>query len=98
MAQAVHRRTLPSLNTDGRQHPLANTLTALTAFFGVVSLVCAAVDSWHIPGAWAGAAGLVVGTFAQLVSATTAERWVNVCAWIASFIGLLLNMGHGGLM
>ncbi len=98
MAQAVHRRTLPSLNTDGRKHPLANTLTGLTAFFGAVSLVCATVDSWHIPGSWAGAAGLFVGTFAQLVSATTAERWVNVCAWTAAFVGLLLNMGHGGLV
>ncbi len=98
MAQAVHRRSSLSLNTDGRQHPLANTLTALTAFFGIVSLLCATVDSWHIPGSWAGAAGLVVGTAAQLLSATTAERWVNVCGSIAAFAGLLLNMSHGGLV
>lgn len=86
----------PTLNTDGQRHPLANTLTLLTVALGVTSLVCAFYASQHMLGSWAGMAGAVIGFWAQLISATTAERAVNVTAIGAAIVGWGLNMAHGG--
>ncbi len=69
---------------------------AMTAFFGAVSLICAAAQSWHVPGAWSGATALLLGAVAQLVSTTTAQRWVTVFGWGAAMVGTMLNVAHGG--
>jgi hypothetical protein len=86
-----------TLNTDGRPHPTANTLALLAACFAVISAVSAWYPSTHLLGAWAGAAGLATGLFSQMVSATTAERWINVSAMVVSGVGLLFGLAHGGL-
>lgn len=78
--------------TDLRQEAFA----AMTAFFGAVSLACAAAPSWHVLGAWAGATALLLGAVAQLVSTTTAQRWVTVFGWGAAMVGTMLNVAHGG--
>ncbi len=77
---------------DLRQEAFA----AMTALFGAVSLVCAAAQSWHVPGAWAGATALLGGAVAQLGSTTTAQRWVTVFGWGAAMVGTMLNVAHGG--
>jgi hypothetical protein len=41
--------------------------------------------------------GLASGLWSQMISATTAERWINVSAMIVSGVGLLFGLAHGGL-
>ena len=92
----VHRPHF-TLNTDGRRHPLENTGSTLTAIFGVVAAVCAFFPSMHLLGSWTGLAGRGTGLWAQMISATTAERFVNICAVVLSGVGLLFGLAHGGL-
>jgi hypothetical protein len=97
-ANHIHPPHVPhvTLNTDGRRHPRENTLTVLTFALGAVSLLCAAL-SLHPLGAAVGLAGLIVGAYAQLVSATTAERWLIVFGAGAAFVGLGVNLAFAGL-
>lgn len=92
----VHRHHF-ILNTDGQSHPLQNTGAVLTAVFGLVGAVCAFFPSMHLLGSWTGLAGLFTGAWSQMISATTAERWVNICGVVLSGIGLLFGLAHGGL-
>lgn len=85
------------LNTDNRPHPLANTLTLIAACLGTVAVISAGFPSLHMLSGWTGAVGLATGLWSQLVSATTAGRFVNVTAMIFSGLGLLFGLGHGGL-
>lgn len=85
------------LNTDGARHPLENTGSVLTATLGLVAAVCAFLPSMHLLGSWAGLIGLGTGLWAQMISATTAERFVNITGVVLSGIGLLFGLAHGGL-
>jgi hypothetical protein len=103
MAQVIRRPHLPhpthlTLNTDGKRHPLENALAAVTAVLGVVSIVCALSESLHVVGSWTGLAGVVVGLYDQLRSATTAERIVLVIFLGVSAVGWALNMANGGFV
>jgi len=84
------------LNTDGERHPRENALVLTTAVLGLIALVCAPIEGLHVIGAWAGVAGLVVGSVGQMLSVTTNQRWVNVIGWIAAFAGLMLSFANGG--
>ncbi|MGH8823905.1 MAG: hypothetical protein ACRDVN_05455 [Jiangellaceae bacterium] len=72
-------------------------LAALTLTFGLVSTLCAFVPSWHVPGSWAGLTGLALGAVAQMISTSTAQRWVIVPGWVLAFIGLAMGLANGGL-
>ncbi|MGH8776554.1 MAG: hypothetical protein ACRDWI_15805 [Jiangellaceae bacterium] len=74
-----------------------NMLAALTLAFGVVAAVCGFVASWHLQASWTGVAGLALGAIAQMVSTSTAQRWVIVPGWVLAFIGLALGLANGGL-
>ncbi|HZU56079.1 MAG TPA: hypothetical protein VFA06_09460 [Actinocrinis sp.] len=96
--EQAHRHHLAfTLNTDGVRHPLENTGSLLTAILGVVALVCAFFPSMHLVASWAGLAGMGTGLWAQMISATTAERFVNITGLVLSGIGLLFGLAHGGL-
>jgi hypothetical protein len=84
-----------TLNTDGKHHPRENMLTIMTFALGAIALVCAAI-SLHIVGAAFGLVGMIVGAYAQLVSATTAERWLIVFGSGAAFVGFGLNLANAG--
>ncbi len=92
----VHRHHF-TLNTDGRRHPLENTGSFLAGVLGAVAAVCAFFPSMHLLASWAGLAGLGTGLWAQMISATTAERWINITGVVLSGIGLLFGLAHGGL-
>jgi hypothetical protein len=92
----VHRRNF-ILNTDGKSHPLENTGAAITAILGVVAAVCAFFPSMHLLGSWSGLVGMGTGLWSQMISATTAERFVNITGVVLSGIGLLFGLAHGGL-
>ena len=88
-----HRITL---NSDGRRHPLENGLAAFTLAAGIVAFATGFVVSQHLVATSLGLASLVVGLYAQLVSATRPERMLIVTGLVAAFVGLSLGLAHGG--
>jgi hypothetical protein len=51
-----------------------------------------------VPGSWTGITGLVLGAVAQMISTSTAQRWVIVPGWVLAFIGLAVGIANGGLV
>jgi hypothetical protein len=97
--QVARRNSLAALfNTDGKPHPLENTLTAVTAVLGIIAIATCGFRSLHVLASWAGLAGVVTAAFAQYRSATTAERFVIVVAGGAAAVGLGIGLAHGGLI
>ncbi len=94
-------RLIPSLphltlNTDGKPHPLENTLTVFTLVTGLVAFALGFIVRAHLAATVLGMAGFGVGLYAQLISATRAERMVIVVGVTAGFVGLGLGIAHGG--
>ncbi|GII80415.1 hypothetical protein Sru01_53970 [Sphaerisporangium rufum] len=87
-----------TLNTDGRRHPLENALSLGALALGLVAFVCGFIAAAHVPASWAGLAGFAVGMYSQYVSATTAERSVNIVGVVMSFVGVVLGIYHGGFL
>ncbi len=82
-------------------------LNAASFFILIVGLVSFALGlflrtgpssahAWAVVAAVTGLAGLLVGLFAQMMSATREERVIIVTGIIAAFIGLALGLAHGG--
>ena len=93
-----------SLNSDGRSHPLLNTLAVFTLVVGVVSFTLGLVlvnapSVGHAAAVTAAVTGLVcllVGLYAQMMSATREQRILIVTGMIGGFVGLALGLAHGG--
>lgn len=85
------------LNTDGKHHPRENAGSMIALTLGAAAFILSFFSSAHIAGSWLGLLGVVVGLWSQLVSATTAERVVNVFAIGLAAVGLLFGLAHGGL-
>lgn len=101
MSQATKtspRSHLPhiTLNDDGRRHPLENSLALFTLAAGIVAFPLGFVVSQHVIASVAGIAGLAVGLYAQMISATRAERMIIVTGLVAAFVGLSMGLAHGG--
>jgi uncharacterized membrane protein HdeD (DUF308 family) len=101
------RSRLPhiTLNSDGQSHPLVNVLAIFTLVIGLLSFVLGlvirnvpSVDStaMNVLTAVTGLVSLLVGLYAQMISATREERIVIVTGIIAGFVGLALGLAHGG--
>ncbi len=94
-----------TLNSDGQPHLLVNILTIFTLVVGLLSFVLGLIIR-NVPSAdskalalTAGVTGLVcllVGLYAQMVSATREQRVLIVTGLIAGFVGLALGLGFGG--
>ncbi|MDP9864082.1 MULTISPECIES: hypothetical protein [Streptosporangium] len=84
------------LNSDGRRHPVENVLSVVTLACGLIAFLSAFVPSAHAVGAWLGTVGFFGGLYSQYVSATTAERALNIVGIVASFVGVALGIYHGG--
>jgi hypothetical protein len=100
MSQATRARPhLPrvTLNTDGERHPMENSLAIFTLVAGLVAFAFGWVVRIHVLASWIGLAALLVGLYAQMISATRAERMIIVTGLVAAFVGLALGLGHGGL-
>jgi hypothetical protein len=100
MSQATRARPhLPrvTLNTDGERHPMENSLAIFTLVAGLVAFAFGWVVRMHVLASWIGLAALLVGLYAQMISATRAERMIIVTGLVAAFVGLALGLGHGGL-
>jgi hypothetical protein len=100
MSQATRARTRPrfpvTLNSDGQRHPLLNALAVFTLIAGLLAFALGFVVARHVIASWLGLAALVVGFYAQMVSATREQRIVIVTGLVAAFVGLMLALAHGG--
>jgi vacuolar-type H+-ATPase subunit I/STV1 len=85
------------LATDGKPHPLQDTLLAVTLVLGVLALATASFRGLHVLTSWAGLLGVLTGGYGQLISATTRERFGLVLGLGASALGLFFGIHHGGL-
>ncbi|MFJ5774749.1 hypothetical protein [Streptomyces sp. NPDC093094] len=98
MAQALRPNTAGSLlATDGRPHPLQDTLMAVTLVLGAVSFITAMFHSLHLLSSWTGLVGIFTGAYGQWISETTRERFGLILGLGASAVGFFLGMAHGGL-
>ncbi|MEV6395312.1 hypothetical protein AB0M39_11120 [Streptomyces sp. NPDC051907] len=98
MAQAMRRTSSVSLfATDGKPHPLQDTLVVVTLVLGAVAFVSAMFHSLHLLSSWAGLVGILTGAYGQFISETTRERFPLVIGLGASALGFFLGMAHGGL-
>ncbi|MBO7935269.1 MULTISPECIES: hypothetical protein [Streptomyces] len=98
MAQALRPNTAGSLfATDGRPHPLQDTLVIVTLVLGVVSFVTAMFHNLHLLSSWTGLVGILTGAYGQWISETTRERFGLILGLGASGVGFFLGMAHGGL-
>ncbi|WP_405999747.1 hypothetical protein [Streptomyces sp. NBC_00829] len=98
MAQAMRSQSTASLfATDGKPHPLQDTLMAVTLVLGILSFVTAMFYGLHLISSWAGLVGILTGAYGQFISATTRERFLLILGLGASAVGFYLGMAHGGL-
>ena len=101
MPQAAGTRTRPTmpritLNSDGQRHPRENGLAIFTLVSGIVAFSLGWVVSQHLIATVVGFASLAIGLYAQLISATRAERMIIVTGLVAAFVGVALGLAHGG--
>ncbi|KUN81787.1 hypothetical protein [Streptomyces griseoruber] len=99
MAQALRPNTgVGSLfATDGKPHPVQDTLVVVTLVLGVVSFITAQFDNLHLLSSWTGLVGILTGAYGQWISETTRERFGLILGLGASGVGFFLGMAHGGL-
>jgi hypothetical protein len=85
-----------TLNSDGQRHPLENSLAVFTLITGLIVFAVGWVVSLHVLASVLGIVSMVVGLYAQMISATRAERMIIVTGLVAAFVGTALAFGHGG--
>jgi hypothetical protein len=95
-APAGGRTPRLTLNTDGRNHPILNAVTAFTFAGGAVAFALGLIVSEHLLATILGMAAFGIGLVAQLVSATREERIFIVSGLVAAFVGMGLGLAHGG--
>lgn len=98
MPQAASARPRPrlSLNGDGERHPVENSLAVFTLIAGLAAFAIGWFVKLHLPATVLGGVALLVGLYAQLISATRAERVIIVTGLVAAFVGTALGFAHGG--
>jgi hypothetical protein len=85
-----------TLNSDGKTHPLENTLALVTLVTGVAAFALGFIVAAHLPAAVLGVVALLVGMYVQLISATREERIIIMTGVVAAFVGAGLGFAHGG--
>ncbi len=58
-----HRRL--SLATDGKPHPLQDTLLAVTLVLGLTAFITGFFHSLHLLSSWTGLVGILIGAYGQ---------------------------------
>ncbi|MBO1336774.1 hypothetical protein [Streptomyces sp. VRA16 Mangrove soil] len=100
MAQAMRPNSTTAgslLATDGKSHPLPDTLLAVTAVLGAVAIISSIWPGLHLLSSWTGLVGILTGAYGQFVSETTRERFGLILGLGASAVGFFIGMAHGGL-
>ncbi|EMF27148.1 hypothetical protein H114_20527 [Streptomyces gancidicus BKS 13-15] len=83
--------------TDGKPHPLQDTLLAVTMALGLTAFISAQFHNLHLLSSWTGLVGILTGAYGQWVSVTTRERFGLILGLGLSAVGFFLGMAHGGL-
>ncbi|TDC20919.1 hypothetical protein E1265_19730 [Streptomyces sp. 8K308] len=100
MAQAAHHGPFAFaehlLNIDGRPHPVENRYAIATLLVGAVAAIFSIWNDMHLISSWAGLVGIALGARAQMISVTTAQRFLAVLGLGAAGLGLYLGLAHGG--
>jgi hypothetical protein len=98
MPQAASARPRPhlTLNSDGQRHPLENSLSVFALVTGLAVFGVGWLVKLHVIASVLGVVSLAVGLYAQLISATRAERMIIVTGLVAAFVGTALGFAHGG--
>jgi hypothetical protein len=89
-------RSRLTLNSDGQRHPLENGLAVFTLITGLIVFAVGWVVSLHVLASVLGIVSMVVGLYAQMISATREERIIIVTGLVAAFVGTALGFAHGG--
>ncbi|MEU6219651.1 hypothetical protein ABZ845_19350 [Streptomyces sp. NPDC047022] len=98
MAQVLRPNTTGSLfATDGKAHPLQDTLLVVTLVLGLTAFITGFFHGLHLLSSWTGLVGIFTGAYGQFISITTRERFGLILGLGASAIGFFLGMAHGGL-
>ncbi|TJZ50206.1 hypothetical protein FCH28_23150 [Streptomyces piniterrae] len=99
MAQAARtqRSLLSLLNSDGKAHPVENTIAIVTLVLGAVAVFTTLSPSLHLISSWAGLVGIGTGLWGQFISSTTGERFLLIIGLGASGVGFYIGLAHGGL-
>ncbi|MEV5953421.1 hypothetical protein AB0M11_06475 [Streptomyces sp. NPDC051987] len=98
MAQALRPNTAGSLfATDGKTHPLQDSLMAATLALGLIAFITSFFHSLHLLSSWTGLIGIFTGLYGQWISITTRERFGLILGLGASGIGFFIGMANGGL-
>ncbi|MEV8031208.1 hypothetical protein ACFYW8_12720 [Streptomyces sp. NPDC002742] len=98
MAQVLRPSTTGSLfATDGKPHPLQDTLLVVTLVCGVLAFATSMFHSLHLLSSWAGLVGILAGAYGQFISETTRERFGLIVGLGLSGVGFYLGLAHGGL-
>ena len=97
MAQHAERTHHLTFNTDGRPHPLVNSLALITFVLGAIAVISSAFNSLHLLSSWTGLVGIFTGGWGQFISVTTAERFALIIGLGMSAVGFYLGVAHGGL-
>jgi len=85
------------LNSDGKAHPVENTLVALTVVLGALAAISSLWTGLHLLSSWSGLVGILTGAWGQFISATTGERFLLIIGLGAAALGFFIGMAHGGL-
>ncbi|MEW1861185.1 hypothetical protein OG896_19155 [Streptomyces sp. NBC_00669] len=85
-----------TFNTDGKRHPLENSLLAITLVLGIVAVTTAGFHSLHVVSSATGLAGILTGAWGQYISVTTAERFALIIGLGMAALGFYLGVAHGG--
>jgi uncharacterized membrane protein len=93
------------LNSDGQRHPVENILTIFTLVVGLIAFVLGLIvrnahtsTAVYITATATGLAALLVGLYAQMISATREQRILIVTGMIAGFVGLAIGLSRGGFI
>jgi hypothetical protein len=97
MAQHAVRTHRLTFNSDGRRHPLVNSLAIITLVLGAVSVISSAFTGLHLLSSWTGLVGIVTGGWGQFISATTTERFALIIGLGMAAVGFYIGVAHGGL-
>ncbi len=95
-AASTRPRSPLSLNSDGERHPLENSLAVFTLVTGLIVFAVGWVVRLHTLASVLGIVSMLVGFYAQMISATRTERMIIVTGLVAAFVGTALGLAHGG--
>jgi hypothetical protein len=92
-----------TLNSDGQSHPALNALSVFVLLVGLAAFVLGIVirnvshpgPGLAIPTGVTGLVSLVVGLYAQMISATREQRVLIVTGIVAGFVGLAMGLANG---